>query len=106
MRKFSFCFILDGVLYCNSLHGRRIVALRLPNRKYSSSDSMNVISDSVIFGQMGIRAVNLNRIPIGSSPCNIENGGCSHICVKLLFFIFYFILLIYPIISVKIFVIF
>lgn len=71
-------------LYCNSLYGRKISAFRVPRHNESSLDvQLSVVSDSVIFGQMGIRAVSLNHIPEGISPCQTNNGGCSHICVKL-----------------------
>ncbi|VDN01921.1 unnamed protein product [Thelazia callipaeda] len=75
--------ILGNSLYCNSLFGRKISVFPVPNDNESLSDvQLSVISDSVIFGQMGIRAVNLNQIPEGSSPCQKNNGGCSHMCVK------------------------
>ncbi|VDO45628.1 unnamed protein product [Onchocerca flexuosa] len=71
-------------LYCNSLYGRKISVFRVPRHNESFFDvQLSVVSDSVVFGQMGIRAVSLNRIPEGISPCQTSNGGCSHICVKL-----------------------
>ncbi|EFO25858.2 low-density lipoprotein receptor repeat class B containing protein [Loa loa] len=76
--------ILGNSLYCNSLYGRKISMFRIPRHNESFFDiQLSVVSDSVIFGQMGIRAVNLNHIPEGISPCQKSNGGCSHICVKL-----------------------
>ncbi|VDM11678.1 unnamed protein product [Wuchereria bancrofti] len=76
--------ILGNSLYCNSLYGRKISVFRVPRHNESFLDvQLSVVSDSVIFGQMGIRAVSLNHIPEGVSPCQTSNGGCSHICVKL-----------------------
>ncbi|CAG9534171.1 unnamed protein product [Cercopithifilaria johnstoni] len=76
--------ILGNSLYCNSLYGRKISMFRVPRHNESFFDvQLSVVSDSVIFGQMGIRAVSLNHIPEGISPCQTSNGGCSHICVKL-----------------------
>ncbi|VDK36667.1 unnamed protein product [Gongylonema pulchrum] len=76
--------ILGNTLYCNSLYGRKISAFRVPQQNETfPSERLSVVSDAVIFGQMGIRAVSLNQIPEGSSPCQTNNGGCSHICVKL-----------------------
>uniref|UniRef100_A0A158Q8K8 Low-density lipoprotein receptor-related protein 6 n=1 Tax=Elaeophora elaphi TaxID=1147741 RepID=A0A158Q8K8_9BILA len=76
--------ILGNSLYCNSLYGRKISVFRLPRHNESFFDvELSVVSDSVIFGQMGIRAVSLNHIPEGISPCQTSNGGCSHICIKL-----------------------
>ncbi|KAK6110508.1 Coagulation Factor Xa inhibitory site family protein [Brugia pahangi] len=76
--------ILGNSLYCNSLYGRKISVFRVPRHNESVLNvQLSVVSDSVIFGQMGIRAVNLNHIPEGVSPCQTSNGGCSHICVKL-----------------------
>ncbi|VDK89540.1 unnamed protein product, partial [Litomosoides sigmodontis] len=75
--------ILGNSLYCNSLYGRKILVLRIPRHNESLDVQLSVVSDSVVFGQMGIRAVSLNHIPEGISPCQASNGGCSHICVKL-----------------------
>uniref|UniRef100_A0A915PQD1 EGF-like domain-containing protein n=1 Tax=Setaria digitata TaxID=48799 RepID=A0A915PQD1_9BILA len=76
--------ILGNSLYCNSLYGRKISVFRMPQHNESFIGvQLSVVSDSVIFGQMGIRAVSLNDIPEGVSPCQTNNGGCSHICVKL-----------------------
>ncbi|KAL3982211.1 Low-density lipoprotein receptor repeat class B family protein [Acanthocheilonema viteae] len=76
--------ILGNSLYCNSLYGRKISVFRVPRHNESFFDvQLSVVSDSVIFGQMGIRAVSLSHIPEGISPCQTSNGGCSHICVKL-----------------------
>ncbi|KAM3726215.1 Low-density lipoprotein receptor-related protein [Dirofilaria immitis] len=76
--------ILDNSLYCNSLYGRKISVFRVPRHNESFFGvKLSMVSDSVIFGQMGVRAVSLNHIPEGVSPCQINNGGCLHICVKL-----------------------
>uniref|UniRef100_A0A8R1TUT8 EGF-like domain-containing protein n=1 Tax=Onchocerca volvulus TaxID=6282 RepID=A0A8R1TUT8_ONCVO len=76
--------ILGNSLYCNSLYGQKISVFRVPRHNESFFGvQLSAVSDSVIFGQMGIRAVSLNRIPEGISPCQTNNGGCSHICVKL-----------------------
>uniref|UniRef100_A0A0M3HPM8 Low-density lipoprotein receptor-related protein 6 n=1 Tax=Ascaris lumbricoides TaxID=6252 RepID=A0A0M3HPM8_ASCLU len=75
---------LGNTLYCNSLYGRKISAIRIPPQNETLfGERLAVISDSVIYGQMGIRAVSLNHVPHGHSACQINRGGCSHICVKL-----------------------
>ncbi|VDM47866.1 unnamed protein product [Toxocara canis] len=77
-------FSSGNTLYSNSLYGRKISAVRIPPQNETLfSERLSVISDSVIYGQMGIRAVSLNHVPQGHSPCQTSRGGCSHICVKL-----------------------
>lgn len=77
-------YFLGNSLYCNSLYGRRISSFRVPQQNETFlGERLSVVSDSVIFGQMGIRAVSVNQIPEGESLCQADNGGCSHICVKL-----------------------
>ncbi|VDK41720.1 unnamed protein product [Anisakis simplex] len=70
--------------------------------RIDKSDDMKIISDSIIFGQMGIQAVHLNSLgdqtpPVAEkvsennvkysypslSPCQTNHGDCAHICVKL-----------------------
>lgn len=78
------CVFSGNTLYCNSLYGRKISAIRIPPQNETLfGERLAVISDSVIYGQMGIRAVSLNHVPHGHSACQINRGGCSHICVKL-----------------------
>uniref|UniRef100_A0A914R0Q8 Adipocyte plasma membrane-associated protein n=1 Tax=Parascaris equorum TaxID=6256 RepID=A0A914R0Q8_PAREQ len=55
---------LGNTLYCNSLYGRKISAIRIPPQNETLfGERLAVISDSVIYGQMGIRAVSLNHVP-------------------------------------------
>jgi hypothetical protein len=76
-------FLGQSIFY-NSLGGRSLHSINLslsPLHAYSQQDEE--LTDSLIYGQMSIKAVNLKELTISKSNCLRSNGGCEHFCVPM-----------------------
>ncbi|TKR61239.1 hypothetical protein L596_028376 [Steinernema carpocapsae] len=93
---FSKRFLLGDVVFASDREYRKLTAVKLnfqqagPNNTRISDSiwdkktntNMMEISDFFIYKQMGVKSVYVQDKPKKSgSPCHVDNGGCSHLCI-------------------------
>ncbi|KAI6207284.1 hypothetical protein M3Y99_01850600 [Aphelenchoides fujianensis] len=75
---------MGQTIYCTSLGGRTLTTIRIHERPTSkSAETTSEISESLIYGQMAVRAVQLEAERGDEEACGRGNGGCEQICVPL-----------------------
>uniref|UniRef100_A0A915DV98 EGF-like domain-containing protein n=1 Tax=Ditylenchus dipsaci TaxID=166011 RepID=A0A915DV98_9BILA len=84
---------IGSTIFCNSLGGRSLTAIPLPNTKdkadaflFKNLTTPFEIAESEIYGQMSLKAVHSpgsNLLNFDTFLCALDNGGCQHICVQL-----------------------